>query len=81
MSLENKSLKVYSRGKPRRNLVNVGEERFGALLEADNEDLDSLIDGDNPLLQRPESSSANHLLSQKRLFIQIVTRTKLKTQS
>ena len=65
MSLENKPLKVYSRAKARKNLVSVGKmERFGALLEVDNEDLDSEIDGDTPLLRRPASLSSNSSYSE-----------------
>ena len=65
MSLENKPLKVYSRAKARKNLVSVGKmERFGALLEVDNEDLDSEIDGDTPLLRRPTSLSSNSSYSE-----------------
>ena len=65
MSLDNKPLKVYTRDKTRRNLVSVGKvEKFGALLEVDNEDLDSVIDGDTPLLRRPASLSSNSSFSE-----------------
>ena len=58
ISLEKKPLKVYSRGKVRRNPISKGKmENFGALLEEDKEDLDSEIDGDNPLFRRPDLSS------------------------
>ena len=69
ISLEKKPLKVYSRGKVRRNPISMGKlERFSALLEEDKEDLDTELDEDNPLLRRPDLSSNSSSSESEEVF-------------